>query len=168
VNLYTDAMPRHSTDSDLDEHEASVLRRREEHGWFVNLIAEDESEPRFAYSFGLYEEFRHPEIIICGLPEETMRQLINDVGARVRSGTEYGAGDRTGDLIEGYTCMFRGVNPLRYDRTCTWAVWFYGNRSFPTLQLFWPDKQNRFPREPEFSEQLRHCQPDLSEPPASA
>ncbi len=165
-------MARRSTDPDLSEHEVSVLQRREKHGWFVNRIAnriaEDATGLSFAYSFGLYEEFSHPEIIIFGLSGETMQRLINDVGSRVRKGAKYSAGDCTEDLLEGYTCAFRDVSPLQYRKTCTWAVWFYGNTSFPALQLFWPDKQNKFPWEPDFTEQLRDRQPDLSEPPPSA
>jgi Domain of unknown function (DUF4262) len=129
-------MSRHSTGANLTEHEISVLRRREQHGWFVNRIAEDASGPGFGYSFGLYEEFGHPEIIIFGLPEETMHQLINDVGKQVRSGTKYSAGDRTSDLLKGYSCEFRSVSPLQYRKTCTWTVWFYGNANFPALQLW--------------------------------
>jgi hypothetical protein len=161
-------MSRHSTDANLSEHEISVLQRREKHGWFVNKIAEDSSGPGFAYSFGLYEEFSHPEIIIFGLPEETMHRLINDVGSRVRSGAKFSAGDRSSDLLKGYTCAFGTVSPLQYRKICTCAVWFYGNNSFPALQLFWPDKQNQLPWEAGFSEQLRDRQPDLSEPPSSA
>jgi hypothetical protein len=161
-------MARQSTDLDLNENEVSILERRERHGWFVNRIAEDAAGPGFAYSFGLYEEFSHPEIIIFGLPDETMHRLINDVGNRVRGGAKYSAGDETSDLLKGYTCAFRTVNPLQYRKTLTWALWFYGNANFPALQLFWPDKLNRFPWDPDFREQLRDRQPDLSEPPPSA
>lgn len=78
-------MSRHSTDPNLSEHEISILQRRERHGWFVNCVAEDASGPGFAYSFGVYKEFGHPEIIIFGLPEETVHRLINDVGKQVQS-----------------------------------------------------------------------------------
>jgi hypothetical protein len=45
----------------------------------VNRIAVDPEGPRFASSFGLYEEFVQPEIIMFGLPDATMQQLINNV-----------------------------------------------------------------------------------------
>lgn len=167
LDLYTRMMSRHSTDANLSDHEISVLQRREQHGWFVNCIAEDASGPGFAYSFGLYEEFGHPEIIIFGLPLKTMHLLINDVGEQVRSGAKYSAGDCASDLIKGYTCSFGVVNPLQYRKTCTWTAWFYESYSFPALQLFWPDKQDRFPWEPDFREQLRDRQPDLSQRPPS-
>jgi hypothetical protein len=100
-------MARHSTDANLSEHGASVLQRREQHGWFVNRIAEDGSGPGFAYSFGLFEEFAHPEVIVFGLAGETMHRLINLVGRQVRNGAKYAAGDQTSDLLNGYTCAFK-------------------------------------------------------------
>ena len=165
---YALEMARHSTDPGLSEHDRSVLRRREEHGWFVNKILPDDKGPGFVYSFGLYEEFQHPEIIIFGLDLAIMHRLINDLCSQLRKGTRYSQGDVTRDLLKGYSCAFRRVNPLRYRETCTWAVWFYEHSNFPTLQLFWPDKENKFPWEPGFDESIRSMQPDLSEPPVSS
>ena len=161
-------MARHSTDLGLSEHDKSVLQRREAHGWFVNKIAADAEGPGFAYSFGLFEEFQHPEIIIFGLDSDTMHGIVNVAGEQVRKGARYRDGDVSGDLLEGFNCAFRRVNPLQYRETCSWAVWFYGNSEFPVLQLFWPDKRSRFPWDEGFTKSLRNLQPDLSEPPASA
>jgi Domain of unknown function (DUF4262) len=158
-------MSRHSTDLGLSEHDKSVLQKREEHGWFVNMIAKDSDRPGFAYSFGLFEEFQHPEIIIFGLDSAIMHRIINNAGNQIQKGIRYSDGDVTKELLEGYDCAFRRVNPLQYRGTCAWAVWFYGNADFPVLQLFWPDKGHRFPWDDKFTESLRQLQPDLREPP---
>ena len=157
-------MSRRLTDAGLSDSERDILKRREAHGWFVNVIAEDEVGPGFAYSFGLFEEFGHPEIIIFGLGKDTMQTLVNDMGNHIRAGTMYGDGERSDSLIEGYTCVFRNVNPIHFGDTFTWATWFYGDPIFPALQLIWPDKQGRFPWEPEFNPRLRGRQPSLDEP----
>ena len=99
------------------------------------------------------------------LPCLAYRAGAND---HTQPGVKYSAGDQTSDLLDGYTCAFRTVNPLQYRETCTWTVWFYESDRFPALQLFWPDKQNRFPWEPDFDQQLQGRQPDLSQPPPSA
>jgi hypothetical protein len=159
-------MPRHSTDLGLSDHDKSVLQRREEHGWFVNMIAGDSDGPGFAYSFGLYQEFQHPEIIVFGLDSAIMHAIINDAGDQIRKGARFREGDVTGELLRGYNCAFRQVNTLQYHDTCSWAVWFYGNSDFPVLQLFWPDKKGRFPWDEDFTDSMRELQPDLSQPPA--
>jgi hypothetical protein len=155
-------MARHSSDPGLSAHDKSVLQKREEWGWFVNKIMEDDKGPGFAYSFGLYEEFKHPEIIIFGLDVATMHQLINDIGKHVRNGAQYEHGQIADNLIEGYSCAFRLVNPLQYRENCTWAVWFYKHTDFPVLQLYWPDKAGRYPWDSGFEDSLRCKQPDLS------
>lgn len=128
----------------------------------MNMIAQDSERPGFAYSFGLYEEFQHPEIIIFGLESTIMHGVINCAGEQVRRGARYRDGDVTGDLLEGYDCAFRLVDPLQYSKTVSWAVWFYGKLEFPLLQLFWPDRAGRFPWEVGFAESLLNFQPDLS------
>ena len=73
-------MPRHSTDPGLGANEIDVLRKRERYGWFVTMIAADVAGPGFAYSFGLYQEFEHPEVILFGLPGSTLHRLVDDLG----------------------------------------------------------------------------------------
>lgn len=161
-------MSRHSNDLGLTSSEETVLHHREEHGWFVNMIAAHDANPAFAYSFGLFEEFRHPEIIIFGLEPSIMHILINDVGGRIRTGAGYRNGDIVSDLLETYPCSFRKVDPSHYKATFSWACLFYGNSNFPALQLFWPDRQSRFPWESGFDGALCTSQPDLSAPRPSA
>lgn len=145
MQRYAGQMVRHSTDSGLSERDRNVLQKRQEHRWFVTTIAEDGEGPGCAYSFGLYEEFQHPEIITFGLAPDVMHRLIDDVGKQIQNGTRYRDGAISRQLLEGLPCAFRSVNPLHYRETFTWAVWFYENASFPALQLFWPDKDCRFP-----------------------
>ena len=155
-------MTRRSTDPDTTEDERGVLLRLEETGWFVNTIAPDERGPGFAYSFGLYETFRQPEIIMFGLPMDIMQQLMNNIGEAFVAGGNYEDGSTTSELLDGFACRFRLVNPGWYGTTLTWATWFYRGRNFPALQMFWPDKAGHFPWEPACSEGVRSSQPDLS------
>ena len=162
-------MPCFSTDADLSQHEISVLQRREQHGWFVIKIPDPKTGPGFAYSFGLFEEFGQPAIIVFGLAVENMHRLINEIGQRMRGGAKYSAETQVSGLLhDGFICAFKKVDPLHYRTTCNWSLWFYGGSRFPVLQLFWPDKQNLLPWNPGFDEQLRRLQPDLSQPPPSA
>jgi hypothetical protein len=161
-------MVRHSTDPGLDEHDRHVLQKCQDHGWFVTAIAEDAEGPGFAYSFGMFEEFKHPELIVFGLHPGPMHRLINIAGESIKSGDRYRDGDVVDGLLEGFPCALRSVSPQRYPETCTWALWFYKHASFPVLQVFWPDKNGRLPWDAGFIESLRDKQPDLSHPPASS
>lgn len=68
-------MTRHSPDPNPSRDEVNVLECHEKYSWFVNVNAEDADGPGFAYSFVLYEEFKHPEIVSFGLPGEKVLHL---------------------------------------------------------------------------------------------
>jgi hypothetical protein len=152
----------------LSDHDRSVLERLEKHGWFVNKIAGDERTPQFAYSFGLYERWQHPELILFGLDLNAMHTIVNDAGEKIRNGVRYIDGDITSDLFNEYPCAFRRVDPAWYPTTLSWAAWYYASADFPALQLVWPDRRGRFPWEAQFDRKMLHMQPDLSVPPPAA
>jgi len=115
-------MTRHSTDAGLDEKDVKVLETLEKWGWFVTKVGAGQGEPAFAYSMGLYENFHHPEIVVFSLDLEVMHRLINNAGSRIRDGQKYGEGQKYDDLLQGYPCAFRRVNPTRYDGLLNFAI----------------------------------------------
>ena len=64
------------------------------YGWHVVKVLEDDEGPAFAFTIGLWQRFQHPELIVFGLPLETMHQMLNGAGAAVRAGRPYAAGQR--------------------------------------------------------------------------
>lgn len=156
-------MVRHSTDKGLDERDSKLLETLEQWGWFVTKVGATNVEPAFAYSMGLYEHFRHPELILFGLDLSLMHRLINDLGEQIRHGQIFRANSRCDSLLKGYPCEFRAVNPRNYDGFLNYAVWYYRGPVFPTLQLIWPDNLGRFPWDQNFDEDLRKRQPALYE-----
>ena len=151
-------MPRHSTDLGLSDTDRELLRRLESHGWYVIKVGASDVEPAFAYSLGLYEKFRHPELILFGLDLETMHQLINDAGEQISKGHQYESGQQYGDLLDDYPCAFRVVTREKYGRHLTYTQWFYNGSDFPALQMVWPDMNSRFPWDTNFDERYRQDQ----------
>jgi len=152
-------MTRHSTDAGLDEEDVKFLQTLEKWGWFVTKVGAGDGEPAFAYSIGFYENFHHPEIVLLGLDLGVMHRLINEAGARIREGDKFQDGQKY--LLQGCPCVFRRVNPTRYDALLHYAVWYYDSSYFPVLQLVWPDKAGLFPRDVGFDERFRNDQPSL-------
>lgn len=154
-------MVRQSTDADLSEKDVALLKTLEQWGWFVIKVAATDSEPPFAYSMGLYENFQHPEIILFGLDVEVMHRLINGAAKRIQRGQSYAEGHRHYDLFDGYPCEFRKVNTSRTEGLFNYATWYYKGAAFPALQLIWPDPEGLFPWEDGFDENFRKKQPIL-------
>lgn len=118
-----------------------------EHGWAVVTVPEDEEGPGFAYSVGLAERFGHPEVAISGMPTDLMHRLVNDAADLVAGGTTLTDGVRTDALLDGYACIVRAAAAANYGEYFGAAERYYGGRPFEAVQVFWPDRDGRYPWE---------------------
>jgi hypothetical protein len=146
-----------------------VLADVAEYGWHVIRIFEKDNTPGWAFSIGLYKNFAHPEIVVFGLNDALMHSVINSIGEEVRSGKRFMIDGLYPDLIEAYSCTFKAVNKVWYYHFLGYANWFYKGQDYPALQCIWPDKNSRYPWEPDFSANWEWAQPLLfNEEPVSA
>lgn len=147
-----------------DADEQRVIDDVREYGWHVVGIEADESGPAFAYSVGLQHTFDHPEIIVFGLNDaETMMHIINTIGEAVRNGSVFQDWHESDQILNGYSCLFRTIPAKAYPDYLGYANWYYRPSPFAVLQCFWPDKQHRFPWDPECHPSVQQRQPILSE-----
>lgn len=142
-----------------DDGDRQVLRDVAESGCHVVGVLADETGPAFAYSIGLYHNYDHPDILIFGLEHTLMQSLINCMRDLIREGGRFVPGSRYPDIIEGFDCEFRAVHPSHYRELLGYARWFYPDDEFPVVQCVWPDKQGRFPWQPDFEPRFLPQQP---------
>ncbi len=138
-----------------------VVADVKEYGWHVIKILDTDDTPGWVFSIGLYETFDHPEIVVFGLNDETALYVINAVGEAVRKGQRFEIDGLYSDLIETYSCTFKPVNSVWYHDFLGYANWFYGGEDYPVLQCIWPDRNQKFPWEPEFNANWVWAQPLL-------
>jgi hypothetical protein len=146
-----------------EDRERKLVSDIEEVGWHVIVVAEDDEGPSFAYSIGLFRTFGHPEIIIFGLDQEVMHQMINLIGEQVRHGHRFADGEAASGILEGYDVRFQYVARRHYPEHFGYAHWYYKGDDFPALQCVWPDRHGRFPTDADYAEPLRARQPVLAE-----
>jgi hypothetical protein len=142
--------PSNNLPEPADDHDRKLLADVERHGWHVLGVEEDEEGPAFAYSIGLYRSFKHPEILVVGLPIEVMHRIINAVGEVARSGERFEHLDESEDVLDGHNVAFHIVERTYYPDYFGYARWLYRGDDFPALQCVWPDSQHRNPWHPEF------------------
>jgi hypothetical protein len=142
--------------SDLDRRLLSDVAA---HGCHVIKVLRSESTPPFAYSIGLFHSFAHPEVLLVGLDLDLMHRLINDIRDHIRAGALFSAGSRSSAILKGLDCEFRSVAPAHYPNLFGRAIWFYSGEDFPAVQCVWPDRQGRFPGQPDFDSTFRNIQP---------
>ena len=112
---------------------------------------------------GLYKRFEHPELVVFGLPPDTMHRLLNVAGEAARSGQVYVVGQGYNDLLEAYSCTFRPVPVKHYQPYLGYARWYYRGGDFPALQLVWPDREHRDPWAAPADAGIRGAQPVLAD-----
>jgi hypothetical protein len=132
----------------LSGADVKVLNDIREFGWHtVGVFPRDEVSDLFwAFTIGLHLSFRHPEVILSGLPLDRCMSVVNEVGTAVKRGATYEQDCEYSDILqEPYRCAFRRVATQRYKDYVGYALWFYECSDFPLLQCFWPDREGRFP-----------------------
>ena len=148
----------------MTEPDVTISPIVQKYGWAVVKVDATEREPNYAYTVGLFKNFRHPEIIMFGLAPDVLHQILNGIGDQVRAGHSFPAPGVSSDVLEGYECAFRDVAPGARAAYMGAAVDFYGH-DFPAVHCVWPDRDGRFPWDRGASPEFRRSQPMVSEGP---
>lgn len=130
-------------------------------GCAVVFVGGGDGLPGWGYSIGLFERFKHPEVVVFGLEKDVSLGLLEIVLDNVRVGISYQTAGLYPDLIEGVLCTFRSVEKSWYRPLLGRATRFYGGINFPVIQCVWPDNNQVFPWQPGFREDWRWAQPLL-------
>jgi hypothetical protein len=128
-----------------DEIELRVRADIERHGWHVVIVPPDTDSPGWAHSIGLFERYAHPELLVFGSEPQQLAALVNALGARVRAGRRFAAGEDARDILDAFPFAFRPVAARWTGVFLGNAAWHYRREDFPVLQGFWPDRAARFP-----------------------
>lgn len=145
----------------FDDAKRQVIHDVNTRGWLVVTMLPAVPHPGWAFSVGLYQSFRHPEVVTFGLGRAKMVQIVELIGQAVRAGRPFDAELNTGNLLDEYVCVLRPVERTWYARVLGFATWFYGGDDFPALQVIWPDKWRRYPWHTQFDSDLLGQQPLL-------
>lgn len=133
----------------------------EKHGLTVIIIEGTDYLPAFAYSIGLWQRFEHPEIICFGLTTKTLHALINNVADIVKEGKTIATNIDFYDIFESTRAQFLKVDHRNIGDYFGTAINFYETSDFPTIQLVWTDRNDKFPWEDGFEEEFTYRQPLL-------
>lgn len=137
------------TNSDIDKFGFSVI-----------MLEETDYLPSFAYSIGLWKTYKHPEIIVFGLPINTLHTIVNEIGNFVQSGNVIQPNELYNNFLENGGNYFLQVDNRSLNDYVGFALDYY-NSEFPVLEFIWSDKNRKFPWEEKFDDSLKFKQPLL-------
>lgn len=131
------------------------------YGWTILAVEETDYLPCFAFTLGLWEQYRQPELICFGLPVQTLQHTLNMAGELVKDGQILDPGKSYDDFFERSHACFLQVHPDNLGDYFAYALDYYGQDQIPALQLVWQDRNGRFPWEEQFEQEFRYRQPLL-------
>lgn len=131
------------------------------YGLQVIMVSGDNYSPSFAYSIGLFETYRQPEIICFGLPQKLGHEIINDVAALMKNGEVIQPYTNYDTIFQDGRSEFVPVDSRNIDDYFGAGLSYYATIKFPALQLVWADRNNKLPWEKHFEEEFIYKQPLL-------
>jgi hypothetical protein len=133
----------------------------DKYGLQVIMVGGTDYSPSFAYSIGLFETYKHPEIICFGLPDKLGHEIINDVADLIKTGEAIKTYRHYSNIFKDSVAQFIPVDAGNIDHYFRAALNFYGATKFPAYQLVWTDRNNKLPWEENFEQEFLYKQPLL-------
>ena len=154
----------HEAPANLEQWDAGdekVVADVERHGWAVLGIHAEDSVPGWAFTAGLWHTFGSPEVAMFGLHVEDMQQWLNVIGEQMRAGQPMRPEELRHGVLTDFPVAFRPAHQSWYRDLFGYALWFAQRPPLPFVQAVWPDREGRFPWDPECGQRCRFDQPQL-------
>ncbi len=146
---------------DCNEVESRIINNIKTIGWSVVMIEATPYFPSFAYTIGLWKNYKHPEIIAFGLSVKTLHSVLNIAGENIKNGKSYLVNTVYSDFFDEGSSQLISVDARSIQDYFGYAIWFNNGPGFPALQLVWPDRNNKLPWQNGFDEAFIDRQPLL-------
>ena len=141
------------------EAEEKIIQDVKDYGYHMALLEDDGYLPGFVFSIGFYQSYQHPEIIIFGLKQELMKNLLHHVAEELKKGMTFKPNIDYEDFLSNYPIRFIEVDKEHYADYLGYCGWFYdGTFDFPAYQLVWTDKGGKYPWEENFNQDWKFKQ----------
>ncbi len=140
------------------EAEEKIVKTVKEHGWFVALFEATKYLPSFGYTIGLWENYKHPELIVFGLRTETLHSILNIGGEIVKSGEKIIPNQKSDEFLESSEVYIFEVQKENLKDYFGYGLWF-NKGEFPAYQIVWSDRNQVFPWEKDFEDIFLNKQP---------
>lgn len=146
---------------DKDELNVQIKANIVKYGLQVIMVSKHNDSPSFAYSIGLFETYKQPEIICFGLPDKVGHEVINEVAELMKAGEIIKPYIIYDNIFKDNKAEFISVDNRNISDYFGAALNYYESTIFPAFQLVWTDRNNKFPWEENFEEKFLYEQPLL-------
>ena len=148
---YETARTRHFRSTTLHPTDEGTIGNIEKHGCaLIHVVSDCRDDLDWSYTIGVFDTCGRPDLVTVGLPHKTAHACLNEAVNLQRAGQDLTLA-RQAHLLENVDCELRLVDQKWVRQLMNWANWYYGGVDKPVLQVIYPDLQNRFPWDPDFT-----------------
>jgi hypothetical protein len=130
------------------------------------VLAISDHLPPFAYTVGLMFTYQHPELVIFGL-QHARTDILRGMAHLMGQGRRFDAPNEY-ELVPNVKVATRPVHPTQHEFYLGHAMGYCREQGRPgglqAIEVFWPDKQGKFPFQPGCEESVWRQQPRVDQP----
>lgn len=139
-----------------------ITKEINQYGLSVIALEATDYLPSYAHSVGLWQQYQHPEIIIFGLPPTMMQGILNEIATILKDGESIELNKIYDTFFENGHAIFVAIDERNKNDYFTYAIDFYKNANFKTIELIWTDRNYKFPWDEGFESEFKFKQPLLN------
>ena len=131
-----------------------IVRRVQNYGWTSVGVTEDRNGGSMSYTIGFSDSVASPEVVICGLNDESVNSILWDAFRHIKDGRMTLAENAPWPgVVTQDACVWRRVHPTNLvPEVFGSGFWYYETRSarsrpLDMFQLVFPDREGRLPWE---------------------
>jgi hypothetical protein len=133
-------------DKKKEDYFNKVYNNIKNNGYHTTAVLEEIDFTPFAYSTGIFKNFKIPELFISGLGPNLSGELIENYVGKFKF-SEVPLHRKIQNLNDRFAVYFISVKNSDIAEYALTSVKFYENRNYEYLQLIFPDLNGKFPNE---------------------
>jgi hypothetical protein len=133
-------------DKKKEDYFNKVYNNIKNNGYHTTAVLEEIDFTPFAYSTGIFKNFKIPELFISGLGPNLSGELIENYVGKFKF-SEVPLNRKIQDLSDRFAVYFISLKNSDIADYALTSVKFYENRNYEYLQLIFPDLNGKFPNE---------------------
>lgn len=148
---------------DTDELQRWLHETADAEGAAVMRVPEEPDGAPFAFSVGVWRNFRLPEAVVVGLPHDVAVPVLHTYVAHARQGRQLVPGRLYDKFLQDCPITCEIVSKSHYLEFFGSAFLMYPDGDFPALQLLMPTMEGAWPWQPGAPEGFAQWQPVLTD-----
>lgn len=128
-----------------------VWEKSEKNAWSIVYSQSEDGGVSWAYTVGLWEHLKHPEVMVSALSHQVSVNVLNVIGNYVKNGRTFETHRNEMGIFKTLPARFYPIEPHHMISHLRMVSIYQPSWMTHGLELVWPDAQGRFFDDPKFN-----------------